>query len=141
MQHAYASLVRSRYPLTGELTTSRCGRLEDAYYHAGYPLTGNVLLLTVALSAIPVLIGMFVACPCLVWACSASPRPTAGSCWPGEGSQMARPRVHAMSKRRTHTSMAAPFAGPGRRFGGSQLPAVFFPAGRCGQPAGSVGEA
>jgi hypothetical protein len=45
------------------LTTSRCGRLEDAYYHAGYPLTGNVLLLTVALSAIPVLIGMFVAVP------------------------------------------------------------------------------
>jgi hypothetical protein len=65
MQHAYASLVRSRCPLTGALATSRCGRLQAAYYHAGYPLTGNVLLPTVALSAIPVLIGMFVAAPLL----------------------------------------------------------------------------
>jgi hypothetical protein len=65
MQHAYASLVRGRCPLTGALDISRCGRLEGAYYHAGYPLTGNVLLVTVALPAIPVLIGMFVAAPLL----------------------------------------------------------------------------
>jgi len=65
MQHAYASLVRSRCPLTGALTTSHCGLLETAYYHAGYPVTGNVQLLTIAMAAIPVLIGMFVAAPLL----------------------------------------------------------------------------
>jgi hypothetical protein len=65
IQHVYASLVQDRCPLAGALTTSRCGRLQGAYYHAGYPLTSNVVLLTVALSAIPVLIGMFVAAPLL----------------------------------------------------------------------------
>jgi hypothetical protein len=65
MQHAHAALVRGGCQAAGALLSSRCGRLESAYYHAGYPLTGDVLPLTIALSAIPVLVGMFAGAPLL----------------------------------------------------------------------------
>ena len=60
---AHAKLVRSGCRVSGAPVTSRCGGLQAAYFHAGYPLTGNVQLLAIALSGIPVLIGMFVGAP------------------------------------------------------------------------------
>jgi hypothetical protein len=56
---AGAALARAGCPQTGALFTSRCGRLQDALYHAGFPLSGNVPLVTIGLWAVPVLIGMF----------------------------------------------------------------------------------
>lgn len=65
MRSAYAALARGGCSVVGAATSSRCGRLDMAYYHAGYPLTGNVALVTLGLWALPVLIGMFVAAPLL----------------------------------------------------------------------------
>jgi hypothetical protein len=65
LQAAHTNLVRSGCAVAGALITSRCGGLQSAYNHAGYPLTGNVQLLTFVLSGIPVLIGMFVGAPLL----------------------------------------------------------------------------
>jgi hypothetical protein len=65
MQSAHAALVRGGCPLLGAAYTSRCGRLETGYYHAGYPLTSNVSLVNIGLWALPALIGMFVAAPLL----------------------------------------------------------------------------
>lgn len=67
MQSAWASLVRQHCAapsgLAGALLTSRCGRLQDAFYHAGYPLTGNVSLLVICLAVVPGLIGVFAGAP------------------------------------------------------------------------------
>ena len=66
LQAAHANLVRSGCAVSGALTTGHCSVLQTAYNQAGYVLlTGNVLALTVVLSGIPVLIGMFAGAPLL----------------------------------------------------------------------------
>ena len=65
MQSAHAALARGGCSVLGAVVSSRCGQLEGAYYHAGYPLTGNASLVTIGLWALPVLTGMFVAAPLL----------------------------------------------------------------------------
>jgi hypothetical protein len=64
MQHALAAMVRAGCPVTGGPTDIRCGALENAFYRAGH-LAGITLELTVALSAIPFLVGMFAGAPLL----------------------------------------------------------------------------
>jgi hypothetical protein len=63
VHNAGAALARAGCPQAGALITSRCGRLQDALYHAGFPLSGNVPLVTIGLWAVPVLIGMFAGAP------------------------------------------------------------------------------
>jgi hypothetical protein len=65
LRSAAAALARSGCQASGALVTSRCGDLQGNLYHAGYPLTGSVPLVTIALAAIPGLIGMFVGAPVL----------------------------------------------------------------------------
>ncbi|HEY3958031.1 MAG TPA: ABC transporter permease subunit [Streptosporangiaceae bacterium] len=62
MQSAHGRLA-SRHCAAGALLTSRCGRLQDAFYHAGYPLTGNVSLLVICLAVLPGLVGVFAGAP------------------------------------------------------------------------------
>lgn len=67
MQSAYEALTRAGCPAAASSTASggRCGLLWDDYLHAGHPLTSNLLLVSVALSVIPLLIGVFAAAPLL----------------------------------------------------------------------------
>ena len=66
LQAAHANLVRSGCPAPGVPVTGHCGTLLTAYEQAGNVLlTGNVLGLTVVLSCVPVLIGMFTGAPLL----------------------------------------------------------------------------
>jgi hypothetical protein len=66
MQSALDALTRDGcLRQAGVYGTSRCGLLEGAYYHDGYPFTGNVDLLALALAILPVLIGVFAGAPLL----------------------------------------------------------------------------
>jgi ABC-2 family transporter protein len=65
MQTAYATLARGGCIAAGADVSSRCGLLWGSYYHAGYPLTGNLNLLAIALAILPVLIGVFAGAPLL----------------------------------------------------------------------------
>jgi ABC-type transport system involved in multi-copper enzyme maturation permease subunit len=65
MRSALAALAHSRCPVNGAVVGSRCGTLAGAYMHAGYPLTSGMATVTIALSVLPVLVGMFVGAPLL----------------------------------------------------------------------------
>ena len=67
MQSALGALTRAgcARPGSGLGVGTRCGALWGSYYHAGFPLTGNIQWLAVALAIVPVLVGMFLGAPLL----------------------------------------------------------------------------
>ena len=65
MRASYAQYVRAGCALKVATVGDRCGDLLGAYYHAGYPLTGNPQLVVVVGIVVPLLIGMFIGAPLL----------------------------------------------------------------------------
>jgi hypothetical protein len=63
MQSAYSALAHAGCSADSGNFNSRCGQLWGSYYHAGYPFTGNISWVAVALAALPALIGMFSGAP------------------------------------------------------------------------------
>ena len=65
MQSAHDDLTRAHCSFAHVNVSSRCGLLWGSYYHAGYPLTGNIDVLAVALAIIPIIVGVFIGAPML----------------------------------------------------------------------------
>jgi hypothetical protein len=66
MRSAYDALIRGHCLIRAGLSgSSGCALLDGNYYHAGYPFTGNIDLMAIALAVLPVLIGMFAGAPLL----------------------------------------------------------------------------
>jgi hypothetical protein len=66
MRSAYDALTRGHCVMLGGFYgTSGCALLDGNYYHAGYPFTGNLDLMALALAVLPVLAGVFAGAPLL----------------------------------------------------------------------------
>ena len=65
MRASYAQYVRAGCALKVATVGDRCGDLLGAYYHAGFPLTGNPQLVVAAGIIVPLVIGMFIGAPLL----------------------------------------------------------------------------